>query len=149
MDIKQALVQLRNDLKTWTSNNLTALNNKIDENTVSVDSVLSRNSTNPVQNKAVTQAIQNVIQFSGEYANIDSAPIVVNDEPGKLHITDNSGNIILTVDFTGIKTNALNVQQLAVAGVNVTSSMLLTTQQTLTTAQRAQVLTNLGLTDLI
>lgn len=149
MDIKQALVQLRNDLKTWTSNNLTALNNKIDENTVSVDSALSRNSTNPVQNKAVTQAIQNVIQFSGEYANIDNAPIVVNDEPGKLHITDNSGNIILTVDFTGIKTNALNVQQLAVAGVNVTSSMLLTTQQTLTTAQRTQVLTNLGLTDLI
>lgn len=50
MNILETLVQLRNDIKTWVTNNLQALNTKINEKTISVDSELSTTSVNPVQN---------------------------------------------------------------------------------------------------
>jgi ABC-type Zn uptake system ZnuABC Zn-binding protein ZnuA len=48
MNILETLVQLRDDLKTWVTNNLNALNKKIDEKTIPIDSELSTTSTNPV-----------------------------------------------------------------------------------------------------
>lgn len=57
MNILETLVQLRDDIKTWVTNNLQALNTKIDEKTIPIDSELSATSTNPVQNKVITEAL--------------------------------------------------------------------------------------------
>jgi hypothetical protein len=48
MNILDALKKLRDDLKVWVTNNLNALDRKIDEKTVLIDSELSSTSTNPV-----------------------------------------------------------------------------------------------------
>lgn len=67
MNILETLVQLRDDIKTWVTNNLQALNTKIDEKTIPVDSELSATSTNPVQNKAIADALAGK-QPVGDYA---------------------------------------------------------------------------------
>ena len=60
MNILDTLKQLRDDIKIWVTNNLNALNAKIDEKTIPIDSELSSTSTNPVQNKTITKAIDNI-----------------------------------------------------------------------------------------
>lgn len=57
MNILEILVQLRDDLKTWVTANINVLNDKIDEKTIPIDGELSSTSTNPIQNKVVSQAI--------------------------------------------------------------------------------------------
>ena len=49
MDILNTLKQLRDDLKIWVTNNLNALNAKIDEKTIPIDSELSSTSTTPMR----------------------------------------------------------------------------------------------------
>lgn len=59
MGILEALQQLRDDVKTWVTNNLNVLNTKIEENTITVDDELSESSENPVQNKVIAEALNN------------------------------------------------------------------------------------------
>ena len=109
MNILQALKQLRDDLKAWATANINALNSKIDLNTVYVDSELDSNSTNPIQNKVVTKAINNIPRFSGDYNDLTNAPNIEEDDAGNMIIADESGNIIFKADADGIHTTALTL----------------------------------------
>jgi hypothetical protein len=134
MNILETLVQLRDDLKTWVTNNLNALNKKIDEKTIPIDNELSATSTNPVQNKAITTkidslntlvgdtsvatqistAIANQDLFSGDYNDLTNAPNITDDGSDDLNITDNDGNIIVKVNSTGIHTTEIEVNDVKV-----------------------------------
>lgn len=109
MNILNALKQLRDDIKTWVTNNLNALNTKIDEKTIPIDSELSSTSTNPVQNKAIKKAIDNIPTFSGDYNDLTNAPDISEDGSGNMIIADESGNIIFKADADGIHTTAVTI----------------------------------------
>lgn len=57
MNILNALKQLRDDIKTWATNNFKALETKIEESTLPIDETLDSTSSNPIQNKAVAEEI--------------------------------------------------------------------------------------------
>lgn len=109
MQILQALKQLRDDLKSWATNNFIALNTKIDEKTIPIDNELSSTSTNPVQNKAIKKAIDNIPKFSGDYNELVNAPDITEDESGNMVISDEAGNIIFRADADGIHTTAVSL----------------------------------------
>ena len=109
MNILQVLKRLRDDLKTWATNNFNALNTKIEEKTIPIDNELDLNSTNPVQNKTITQVINNIPKFSGDYNDLINAPNITEDDSGNMVITDDSGNIIFKVDSDGIHTTSLSL----------------------------------------
>lgn len=109
MIILDALKQLRDDLKTWVTNNLNALNAKIDEKTIPIDNELSSTSTNPVQNKTITNAINNIPRFSGSYTDLTDAPNIAEDDSGNMIIADESGNIIFKANADGIHTTAVSL----------------------------------------
>jgi hypothetical protein len=109
MNILNALKQQRDDIKTWVTNNLNALNGKIDEKTIPIDSELSSTSTNPVQNKAIKKAIDNIPTFSGDYNDLTNAPDISEDGSGNMIIADESGNIIFKADAEGIHTTAVTI----------------------------------------
>ena len=115
MDILNILKQLRDDLKSWVTTNLNALNAKIDEKTIPIDNELDSNSTNPVQNKVVTKAINNIPKFSGDYNDLTNAPNIEEDDEGNMIIADESGNIIFKADVEGIHTTALSLNGESVA----------------------------------
>lgn len=129
MTILETLVQLRDDLKTWVTNNLNALNSKIEEKTIPIDSELSSTSTNPVQNKVINEeinslnnlvgstpvatqistAIANQEHFSGDYNDLKNAPNISEDNSGEINVTDEAGNIILKVDSEGLHSTNLDL----------------------------------------
>lgn len=129
MNILNALKQLRDDIKAWVTTNLNALNAKIDEKTIPIDSELNADSTNPVQNKAITSEIDDInsrvgntsvaIQissaiakqphFSGDYNDLTNAPNISEDDGGNMVIADEDGNIIFKADAEGIHTTALSL----------------------------------------
>lgn len=109
MNILETLVQLRDDLKTWVTNNLNALNSKIDEKTIPIDKELSATSTNPVQNKTITNAINNIPRFSGSYNDLTDAPNITENDSDNMVIADESGNIIFKADADGIHTTAVSL----------------------------------------
>lgn len=109
MNILQTLQQLRDDIKSWVTTNLNALNAKIDEKTIPIDSELDATSTNPVQNQAVTNAINNIPRFSGDYNDLTNAPNITEDDSGNIVIADESGNVIFRADAAGIHATALSL----------------------------------------
>lgn len=109
MHILDALKQLRDDIKAWVTINLNAINTKIDEKTIPIDSELSATSTNPVQNKAITNAINNIPRFSGDYNDLTNAPNIAEDDSGNMVIADESGNVIFKADADGIHTTAVSL----------------------------------------
>lgn len=109
MNILNALIQLRDDIKAWVTNNLNALNAKIEEKTIPIDKELSATSTNPVQNKTITEALNNVPRFSGDYNDLTNAPNIAEDNAGNMVIADESGNVIFKADAEGIHTTALSL----------------------------------------
>lgn len=115
MNILNALKQLRDDIKTWVTNNLNALNAKIDAKTIPIDSELSSTSTNPVQNKVIKKAIDNIPKFSGDYNDLTNAPNITEDDSGNMVIVDESGNIIFKADAEGIHTTAVSLDGEAAA----------------------------------
>lgn len=115
MNILDALKQLRDDIKTWVTTNLNALNTKIDEKTIPIDNELSTTSTNPVQNKTITNAINNIPRFSGSYNDLTDAPNIAEDDSGNMVIADDSGNIIFKADADGIHTTAVSLNGEAAA----------------------------------
>lgn len=135
MNILNVLKQLRDDIKAWVTNNLNALNTKIDEKTIPIDSELSSTSTNPVQNQAIakeidsindrvgntpvatqiSQAINAQEHFSGDYNDLVNAPNISEDDSGNMIIADESGNIIFKADADGIHTTAVSLNGEAAA----------------------------------
>lgn len=115
MDILDTLKQLRDDIKLWATNNFNALNAKIDEKTIPIDSELNSTSTNPVQNKAITNAINNIPRFSGSYNDLTDAPNIAEDDSGNMVIADESGNIIFKADADGIHITAVSLNGEAAA----------------------------------
>lgn len=124
MEILKALRQLRDDLKTWVTNNLRILDAKIDEKTILIDDELDVTSVNPVQNKIITteiadinsrvgnasvasqisNAISQQPHFSGDYNDLINAPNIMEDDNGEMVITDDVGNIIFKINEDGIHT---------------------------------------------
>lgn len=119
MNILNALKQLRDDIKAWVTANLNALNAKIDEKTIPIDSELSVTSTNPVQNKAITNAINNIPRFSGSYNDLTDAPDISEDDSGNMIIADKDGNIILRSNGEGFETANLTAQNITVNGATI------------------------------
>lgn len=132
MNILQVLKQLRDDLKTWATNNFNALNAKIEEKTIPIDSELDSNSTNPVQNKAITteiadinervgntsvktqisNAVNSIPKFSGDYNDLDNAPNIAEDDSGNMVIADEAGNVIFKVDADGVHTTDIEAKNI-------------------------------------
>lgn len=139
MNILQVLQQLRDDIKLWVTNNLNALNAKIDEKTIPIDSELNSTSSNPVQNKAIAAEINDINQrvgdtsvanqissaiakqnhFSGDYNDLTNAPNIAEDDSGNMVIADESGNVIFKVDVNGLETTTVTAQTMVVNGANV------------------------------
>ena len=129
MNILQTLQQLRDDIKSWVTTNLNALNAKIDEKTIPIDSELDATSTNPVQNKVIaseiadinkrvgntsvstqiSNAVNNIPKFSGDYNDLTNAPNITEDDSGNITVADESGNIIFKADADGIHTTAVSI----------------------------------------
>ena len=129
MNILETLVQLRDDLKTWVTANLNALNSKIEEKTIPIDSELSSTSTNPVQNKVISAeldslnslvgdtpvatqistAIASQEHFSGDYNDLTNAPNIVDDGSGEVVYADDDGNIIFKIDADGAHTTDVKI----------------------------------------
>lgn len=139
MNILNALKQLRDDMKTWVTNNLNALNVKIDEKTIPIDSELDSESINPVQNQAITKeidsinnrvgntsvatqisnAIDKIPIFSGDYNDLTNAPNIFEDGSGNMIITDESGNIVASIDASGISATAVMAQNITINGLDI------------------------------
>ena len=135
MNILNALKQLRDDIKAWVTANLNALNTKIDEKTIPIDSELSSTSTNPVQNKAIAKEIDSINDrvgdtpvatqisqvinaqehFSGDYNDLTNAPNISEDDSGNMIIADESGNVIFKADADGMHTTAVSINGEAAA----------------------------------
>lgn len=115
MNLLNVLRQLRDDIKIWVTNNINALNAKIDEKTIPIDGELSSTSTNPVQNKVIKDAIDNIPTFSGDYNDLTNAPDISEDGSGNMIIADESGNIIFKADAEGIHTTAVSLNGEAAA----------------------------------
>ncbi len=129
MNILETLVQIRDDLKTWVTNNINAINSKIDEKTIPIDNELSAESTNPVQNKIIHEKIEEINtligdepvatqistaiakqeHFSGDYYDLTNAPNILEDEAGNMIVADEAGNIIFKVDTDGIHSTSLSL----------------------------------------
>ncbi len=109
MNILQALQQLRDDIKAWVTKNFEAVDEKIDKKTFPIDSRLDSSSTNPVQNKVVTTAINNIPRFSGDYNDLTNAPDITEDDSGEIAVTDPDGNVIFKIDSEGAHTTALSL----------------------------------------
>lgn len=131
MTISESLKQLRNDLKLWVTNNLKALNDKIDEKTIPIDNILDENSTNPVQNKAIAEELNKLStkieegssNFSGEYSDIKNAPDIEDDASDNLTVIDNNGNIIARIDNNGMQTTIVRVNELAINNTVLTTEL--------------------------
>lgn len=66
MNILETLIKLRDDLKTWVTNNLVALDAKIESKTIPIDGELNSESTNPVQNQAIAKEIDSINDRVGD-----------------------------------------------------------------------------------
>ena len=135
MNILNALKQLRDDIKAWVTVNLNALNVKIDEKTIPIDSELNSESANPVQNQAISKEIDDINKrvgstsvstqisqainaqehFSGNYNDLIDAPDIFEDGSGNIVITDDSGHIIFKVDTDGTHTTSMSLNGEAAA----------------------------------
>lgn len=128
MNILETIVQLRDDLKAWVTNNLNALNAKIEANTVPIDSELSSTSTNPVQNKAVSEEINSLNKLVNDVpeqiaiaiaAIPEENPNIIDDESGEFNIADNNGNVIFKADSDGIHTTTVQANEVKINGQDV------------------------------
>lgn len=81
MNILETLIQLRDDLKTWATNNF----------------------------KNLDKNIKNIPLFSGDYNDLTNAPNIAEDESGEINITDNNGNVIFKIDESGAHTTAISL----------------------------------------
>lgn len=83
MNILEALVKLRDDIKTWVSLNFEALNKKIDK--------------------------KSRARFSRDYYDLYNAPQITEDDKKELSIADEQGNVIFKLDKDGAHTTNLTL----------------------------------------
>ena len=131
MNILEILQQLTKDIKLWVTNNIQALNEKIDTLTMPIDDELNLNSSNPVQNKIIAEEIEKINanisnsnqNFSGEYSDIKNAPAIEDDASGDFIITDQEGNIITLIDNSGINTTAIITKDIVLNNLNIAEEL--------------------------
>lgn len=131
MNIIQALQQLRDDIKAWVTNNIQALNQKIELLTIPIDNELNGQSLNPVQNKTITEEIEKInlkientgIGFTGEYSDIKNAPDIVDDGSGDLFIADPNGNIVMSVNNGGLNTTTITANDIVLNELSLTNTL--------------------------
>ena len=107
MDILQVLVQLRDDIRTWVSNNLSALNDA------------QSGSLNALELK-LTNKINEIVQenkFSGDYNDLTNTPLK-EDNSGEFVIADENNNIIFKISKNGLETTDIKSN-----GVNIIEKM--------------------------
>ena len=85
MTIIETLIQLRNDIKDWVTNNIVALNEKVD----------------------------GIEGFSGDYNDLTNKPEILEDSSDSFNIADSKGNIILKVDKDGLTTTNVNATNIS------------------------------------
>lgn len=100
--IIDALVRLRNDLKLWVANNLRALSKKIDDHN---------------EDTSAHQDIRDAIIT--DYSELENAPSITDDEPGKVVYVDPDGNIIAQIDSTGLETANITINNHLITGVDL------------------------------
>ena len=83
MNILEALVKLRDDIKTWVSLNFEALNKKIDK--------------------------KSRARFSRDYYDLYNAPQITEDDKNELSVADEQGNVIFKLDKDGAHTTNLTL----------------------------------------
>ena len=125
MNLIEVLVRLRDDMRLWVTNNLNALNAKIDEKTIPIDDKLDFNSTNPVQNKIIAEAVgikpvseqiaEAVNNKKYSYSELKDAPSISENEENAFMITDKQGNIVFRVDEEGTHTTNITMNHEAIA----------------------------------
>ena len=64
---------------------------------------------------------ENDFHFSGDYNDLENKPNITEDGSGEVVIADNSGNVILKVDSTGLETTDIKAKSVVVEGTNVTT----------------------------
>lgn len=85
MTIIEALVQLRDDLKLWVTNNLAV----------------------------IEDAINNKKDFSGKYKDLSGAPSITENSTDELLVTDQYGNAIFMLDENGVKTTEVSANKIS------------------------------------
>lgn len=88
MTIIETFIQLRDDIKTWVTNNLVALNEKVDK----------------------------IEGFSGDYNDLKNKPDILEDSSDSLNVVDQSGNVILKVDENGLATTHVEANTMTLNG---------------------------------
>lgn len=119
MNILEAIKQLRDDLKSWATKNLQALDAKIDSKTIPVDEELNAESANPVQNKAIAN------KFTEVNAAIEAAKEenILDDESDKFEIVDPNGYKVLEVNKDGLTTTEVHAKDVTVDGTSIAEKM--------------------------
>lgn len=107
MNLILALQRLRDDIKSWVTVNLNALDAKFEAKVIPVEDTLNLESNNPVQNQVVSRAIQNLDTNLSDYRDLANKPEVTDDCSDDLKITDKNGNIIAKIDSNGIWTTQI------------------------------------------
>ena len=149
MNILETLIKLRDDLKTWVTNNLVALDAKIESKTIPIDSELNTDSTNPVQNKTIAKEIADLNNLVGETPVADQIATAIanqpevellnitDDESGEFNIADPNGNVIFKVDSNGAHTTDVTVGGKSVSThINTVNSHISNTDIHVTDAER-------------
>ena len=117
MNLQETFQQLRDDIKIWVTNNINALNAKIDEKTIPIDQELNLSSTNPIQNKAVASEVNKKVD------KVDGKGLSTNDftdeEKAKLAALDPDAATI-TVD-SALSTTSENPVQNKVINAALTN----------------------------
>lgn len=137
MNILQALIQLRNDIKQWATNNLVALDasklNSADES----DSLLISDEQGNVIFKVDADGVQTTDikvsgysvstkitelearpKFSGDYNDLTNKPNIADDGSDNLTIVDPNGNPIVRVDADGVHTTNIEAADIDTSGDN-------------------------------
>lgn len=102
MNIIEALKKLRDDIIKWVTNNLIALSKKIDDHN---------------EDTSAHQDIRdNIIT---DYNELENAPSITEEEPGKVVYVDPEGNIIAQIDGTGLETTNVTINNHLITGVDL------------------------------
>lgn len=67
------------------------------------------------------QIWNNKSDFSGIYSELRDAPNILEDDSGGVHVADEGGNIILSIDVNGLNTTAVNARTIIVNGIDIES----------------------------
>ena len=107
MNLINILQKLRDDIKSWVTTNLIVLNEKIEQNTVVVDTQLDADSENPIQNKTVVEVYKTFLDNQNDYRQLLNTLDITDNCSNDITISDGNGNIIAKIDSNGIWTTQI------------------------------------------